>query len=333
MTATDHAVELVVAAARAASDKLAEKIIAFDVSEELAITDAFVIASASNDRQVKAIVDEVEDKLREIGAKPIRREGERDGRWVLIDYGEIVVHVQHEEEREFYALERLWRDCPVIDAPGRPHGPAERMSEGTQGRTLVLLRHGRTAWNHARRVQGQIDVSLDDEGRAQAKRVAEAMADLAPSRLWVSDLLRARETAAPVAAATSLEPTYDARLREFSLGEREGLTHDEYRTIAPEEFEHFRRGDFDRALGAEQSDDVRARMWTVLTDLLAGLAPGETGLAVSHGAAIRVATGALLGWPDETFHTLRGLDNCGWVVLQEDPGVSALRLLAYNRTA
>ena len=117
MTATDHAVELVVAAARAASDKLAKQIIAFDVSEQLAITDAFVLASASNDRQVRAIVDEVEDKLREIGAKPIRREGERDGRWVLIDYGEIVVHVQHEEERQFYALERLWRDCPMIPLP------------------------------------------------------------------------------------------------------------------------------------------------------------------------------------------------------------------------
>ena len=108
MTATDHAVELVTAAARAASDKLGTDIIAFDVSDQLAITDAFVIASGSNDRQVKAIVDEVEDKLREIGAKPVRREGERDGRWVLIDYGEIVVHIQHEEERQFYALERLW---------------------------------------------------------------------------------------------------------------------------------------------------------------------------------------------------------------------------------
>ena len=117
MTATDRALELVRTAAEAASDKLADHIIAFDVSEQLVITDAFVLCSASNDRQVKAIVDEVEDRLREIGAKPIRREGERDGRWVLIDYGEIVVHVQHEEERSFYALERLWRDCPTIDLP------------------------------------------------------------------------------------------------------------------------------------------------------------------------------------------------------------------------
>jgi ribosome-associated protein len=117
VTATDHAVELVIAAARAASDKLATNLVAFDVSEQLAITDAFLIASGSNDRQVKAIVDEVEDRLRESGAKPIRREGERDGRWVLIDYGEIVVHIQHEEERQFYALERLWRDCPTITLP------------------------------------------------------------------------------------------------------------------------------------------------------------------------------------------------------------------------
>lgn len=117
MTATERALELVHEAARAASDKLASDIVAFDVSEQLAITDAFVLASAGNDRQVKSIVDEVEDRLREIGAKPIRREGERDGRWVLIDYGEIVVHVQHQEEREFYALERLWRDCPSIELP------------------------------------------------------------------------------------------------------------------------------------------------------------------------------------------------------------------------
>jgi len=96
---------------------LASLFLALVVCDQLAITDAFLLASASNDRQVKAIVDEVEDKLREIGAKPIRREGERDGRWVLIDYGEIVVHVQHEEERQFYALERLWRDCPTIALP------------------------------------------------------------------------------------------------------------------------------------------------------------------------------------------------------------------------
>ena len=85
------------------------------MSDQLALTDVFVIASADNERQVGAIVDEIEDRLRDAGAKPLRREGQREGRWVLIDFGDIVVHVQHEEEREFYALERLWKDCPAID--------------------------------------------------------------------------------------------------------------------------------------------------------------------------------------------------------------------------
>ena len=132
MTATDHALELVAVAGQAAHDKKADQVLAFDVSEQIAITDAFVLASATNDRQVKAIVDEVEDKLREIGAKPVRREGERDGRWVLIDYGEIVVHVQHEEERVFYALERLWKDCPVIPFPDAD-SPAAAKGERAAG--------------------------------------------------------------------------------------------------------------------------------------------------------------------------------------------------------
>jgi ribosome-associated protein len=133
MTATPRAIELVRAAAAAASDKLATDIVAFDVSDQLVITDAFLVASGSNDRQVKAIVDEIEDKLRELGAKPVRREGVRDGRWALLDYADIVVHVQHSEERAFYALERLWRDCPAIDVrdavgpvPGAGDAPAGR---------------------------------------------------------------------------------------------------------------------------------------------------------------------------------------------------------------
>lgn len=201
------------------------------------------------------------------------------------------------------------------------------------GRTLVLLRHGRTAWNHARRVQGHRDISLDDEGRAQAERAAKAVADLAPALLWCSDLARARETCAYVATATGLTPSYDARLREFGLGEREGLTHDEYEALAPGEYAQFRQGHLDAALGGERTVDVRHRMTEALGDLLAALAPGQTGVAVSHGASTRVATAALLGWPDEAFHTLRGLDNCGWVVLQEHGDGGPVRLVAYNRTA
>ena len=124
MTATPRALELVHTAAQAASDKLADNIMAFDVSEQLVITDAFLLCSAANDRQVRSVVDEIEDRLRALGAKPVRREGERDGRWVLIDYADIVVHVQHTEERAFYALERLWRDCPEIDLQLVEHGSA-----------------------------------------------------------------------------------------------------------------------------------------------------------------------------------------------------------------
>ena len=114
MPASPRAAELGLAAAQAAADKLASDILLLDVSEQLVITDVFLLASAPSDRQVKAVVDEVEDRLRGLGAKPIRREGADEGRWVLLDFGEIVVHVQHEEERIFYALERLWKDCPVI---------------------------------------------------------------------------------------------------------------------------------------------------------------------------------------------------------------------------
>lgn len=120
MTASDRATQLVRIAAEAAGDKLADDIIAYDVSEQLVITDAFVLCSASNDRQVRAIVDEVEKRLREdAGVKPVRREGEREGRWVLLDYIDIIVHVQHEEDRIFYALERLWKDCPQVELPER----------------------------------------------------------------------------------------------------------------------------------------------------------------------------------------------------------------------
>ena len=118
MTATDRSLDLINTAAQAAADKLAHDVIAYDVSDVLSITDAFLLASAPNDRQVRAIVDEIEERLlKELGAKPVRREGDRESRWILLDYVDIVVHVQHSEERVFYALERLWKDCPELDLP------------------------------------------------------------------------------------------------------------------------------------------------------------------------------------------------------------------------
>ena len=115
MSASPESIELAQIAAHAASDKLATDIVLIDVSDRLAITDVFVIATGNNERQVEAIVDAIEEKLLERArVKPARREGRRDGRWVLLDYNDIVVHVQHAEERVYYALERLWKDCPFI---------------------------------------------------------------------------------------------------------------------------------------------------------------------------------------------------------------------------
>ena len=117
MPASERAIELAIAAARAAADLKADEIIALDVSAQLVLTDVFLIASGTNERQVSGIVDAIERALHLLGAKPLRREGNRTARWVLLDFGDIVVHVQHAEDRVYYALERLWKDCPVIELP------------------------------------------------------------------------------------------------------------------------------------------------------------------------------------------------------------------------
>jgi ribosome-associated protein len=130
VTATSEARALAVAAAHAAADKKASDVVVLDVSDQLVITDAFVIASASNERLVGAIVDNVEEQLRIAGHKPVRREGAREGRWVLLDYVDVVVHVQHIEERSFYGLERLWKDCPRIEVPDLDISTEEDPADG-----------------------------------------------------------------------------------------------------------------------------------------------------------------------------------------------------------
>ncbi|MGH3247441.1 MAG: ribosome silencing factor [Trebonia sp.] len=117
MTATPRAIELTEIAALAAAEKLASDVVAYDVSDQLAITDVFLLCSGSNDRQVRSIIDEVELKLKQAGATLARREGEHEGRWVLLDYNDIVVHVQNAGERVFYSLESIWKDCPVVPLP------------------------------------------------------------------------------------------------------------------------------------------------------------------------------------------------------------------------
>jgi ribosome-associated protein len=127
--------ELAMTAAQAAADKKAQDIVVIDVADQIYITDAFVIASASNERQVVAVVDAVEEALLTLPekAKPVRREGERQGRWVLLDYIDVVIHIQHAEEREFYALDKLWKDCPEIPFVDRDMVDATASSQDASG--------------------------------------------------------------------------------------------------------------------------------------------------------------------------------------------------------
>ena len=133
MPATEHAADLTLAAARAAADKKAAHLTAIDVSERLGLTDVFLLASGSNDRHVHAIVDAVDEAMQSAGAKRRTREGFADAHWVLVDYGDVVVHVLQNEDREFYSLERLWKDCPVIELPEDLTAPDRRVDDEEGG--------------------------------------------------------------------------------------------------------------------------------------------------------------------------------------------------------
>lgn len=207
----------------------------------------------------------------------------------------------------------------------------------TPPRTLVLLRHGQTAWNAEGRAQGHLDIGLDDLGRAQAAAVAPAVAALRPDVLWSSDLARAATTAAAVSEACGLEVRHDARLREYDVGERAGLTIPEFASAYPAEhaawaaaggsFEHA-----DAVPGAESTSDVLGRILPALREVLASVEPGGTACVVGHGAALKVATIALLGWDRTASTSLRGMDNCGHTLLDDAGPDGSLRLVAWNRT-
>ncbi len=204
-------------------------------------------------------------------------------------------------------------------------------------RRLVLLRHGQTEWNHTRRAQGHADVPLDDVGLAQAKEVAPVLAALSPVAIWSSDLARAAQTAGAVAAECGLEPVLDPRLREFDVGpNRTGLTPEEYAVAHPEEHAALLAGEIDAIPGRETRDDVLARFLPALTTYADGLGEGETGIVVAHGAALRVAVPAFLGWGADPGESFGVLANCGWVVLEHSAstwtgGMEQWRLIAWNR--
>ena len=195
---------------------------------------------------------------------------------------------------------------------------------------LLLLRHGRTSWNHLGIAQGQADVPLDRVGHAQAAAVADLLARRSPSRLWSSDLARAQETAAYVAQACGLPVATDPRLREYAVGERQGLTWAESLERFPWLAAGTTIGERLRDVpGAEDDADVDARVVPAVEECLAALGPGETGVVVSHGAALKRALAGLLGWPESVIRSLAGLDNCRWIAVAARPG-GGRRLLEYG---
>jgi probable phosphoglycerate mutase len=200
-------------------------------------------------------------------------------------------------------------------------------------RRLVLLRHGRTAWNAVGRAQGHYDAELDDRGREQAAAVAPYLASLAPAALWTSDLARARETCAYLERATGLAAKVDERFREYDVGARQGMTSAQFEAAFPEAFLAWRAGDdMVHVPGSEGASEVADRIVPALRESLASLPTGETGIVVTHGASLKVGVVGLLGWPQSQAVDLRGVDNCAWVVLAEvEPG-GRLRLEGYNQS-
>lgn len=200
-------------------------------------------------------------------------------------------------------------------------------------RRLVLVRHGQTAWNLEGRAQGHTDVGLDDTGRAQAATMAEALASMGPTALWSSDLARARETAAAIERLTGLTARTDARLREFDVGQRAGLTVAEFAERFPQEHAAWASGHITGHVpGAETPADVAARVLPAVEEIWAATGAGETTVVVSHGACLKIAVACLLGLAEADHGRLRGMDNCGWSVLEEEPYGRGLRLASYNET-
>lgn len=196
-------------------------------------------------------------------------------------------------------------------------------------RRIILLRHGQTDWNAAQRIQGQLNSELNETGLAQAAAVAPVIAGQHPVLVWTSDLHRAARTAAFVADACGLTPVPDARLREYALGALEGLTHQEFQEVDPDGFAVFRTAEWGDIPEIESPEDVAKRFTACLTELADALGPDEVGVVVAHGAAIRTALVAWLGWPVSMARDFRALGNCAWVEIDEREG-GAWALGAYN---
>ncbi|MFV0253379.1 MAG: histidine phosphatase family protein [Beutenbergiaceae bacterium] len=182
--------------------------------------------------------------------------------------------------------------------------------------TLVLLRHGRTPWNVAGRLQGQAEVDLDEVGVAQAAAVAQALATLQPSAIVSSDLRRAADTAAALSAASGVAVTHDQRLRERAFGKWEGLTHAQLQRDWPEEYPVWVAGGVPDGIGAESRSATGVRVATAITEHAQQLGPDDSLVVVTHGAAISAGISCLLGMDPDSWHGISGVANCHWSELQ-----------------
>ncbi|MDG9706077.1 histidine phosphatase family protein [Streptomyces sp. DH37] len=197
-----------------------------------------------------------------------------------------------------------------------------------RGRRIVLWRHGQTAWNLERRFQGTTDIELTEEGVAQARRAARLLAALKPDAIIASDLRRAVDTAAELAALTGLDVTHDENLRETYAGVWQGLTHEEIVERHGEEYAAWKRGEPVRRGGGELETEVADRAAPVVERSADKLPDGGVLVVVSHGGTIRTTIGRLLGLEPRSWESLGGLTNCCWSVLGE--GARGWRLLEHN---
>jgi len=200
---------------------------------------------------------------------------------------------------------------------------------------LVVLRHGRTSWNATGRFQGQADIPLDERGRLQAEQAAAVLAELAPTAIHSSDLVRARATAEPLARACGLPVVTDPRLREIHVGTWEGLTIDELFTQVDDDLKRawLAGEDVRRSETGETVAEVGERAGTALDEIGHAAPDGSTVVAVMHGLAARAGVCHLLGIPTSSWKRLSGLHNCGWIIVQRHPTGDFWRVTEFNVTA
>jgi probable phosphoglycerate mutase len=197
--------------------------------------------------------------------------------------------------------------------------------------TIILWRHGNTDWNNQRRFQGQTDVPLNERGIAQAAEAAGRLALLKPDLVITSDLSRCAHTAAALGEVTGLPIERDARLRERCFGEWEKLTQEEVKERYPQAWQRWVAGDPHPGCGIEPIADLGKRIAEVIRQTAERM-PGKVSVLVTHGGSTKWGIGALLGWPEETVETLRGMGNCHWAQLYHDAERGWV-LVGYNLSA